>query len=83
MITEQVIKHINFKRFWLSQHDMVTLSTDQIKENYNKIKSSHIFYFFIAKLFEYIEDEEDLKNIVKYLEDVYSVKEDTMENSKT
>lgn len=60
---------------------MVILSTDQIKENYNKIKSSHIFYFVIAKLFEYIQDEEVLGEIVNYLEDVYSVKEEVEENS--
>jgi hypothetical protein len=47
LVHEQLVKSINFKRLFLSQHDMVTKSVQQIKSNYFSIKSPHIFYFFI------------------------------------
>lgn len=53
---EKVIKNINFKRNWLSQHDMVIESVEKIKANYSKIKSPLTFYFFAAKIFEHIND---------------------------
>lgn len=43
---------------------MVTESRDKIKANYEKIKSPVTFYFFAAKIFEYIKDKAVLKEIV-------------------
>lgn len=64
IVLEQVIKNVNFKRGFLSQHGMVTESVEKIKENYLKIKSPLTFYYFIAKMFEYIKDKPVLDKIV-------------------
>lgn len=72
-IIAEVVKSINFKRNWLSQHDMVCESIDKIKANYEKIKSHQTFYFFTAKLFEYIKERSVLEQIVEFLENTYDL----------
>lgn len=80
IVLEQVIKNINFKRNWLSQHDVVIWSVERIKANYNRIKSSETFYFFLAKIFQYIKDKEVLEKIVEFLENTYELPENVKGN---
>ena len=68
IVMDKVIKSLPFRRNWLSQHDMVIDSRQKIIRNYEKLKSAHTFFYFIAKVFEHISHQETLREIINYLE---------------
>ena len=56
-IVQKIVKGVWFKRHLLSQHDLVIESKSQIEKNWESLRTPHIFYYFIEKVFEHIHDQ--------------------------
>ena len=62
---EEFIHSVWFKRNWLSKHDLVTKSKDEIMKLHENNKSNYLFYFFISKLFDIFKETNEVENLIQ------------------
>lgn len=60
-----------FKRNLYTQHDLIFLKKQEIKEVHESNKSETIFYIFVEEFFTSIKDEAELHELVTHLEANY------------
>lgn len=68
---EELIEDVWFKRNYLTVHDLIPLSNEEIESQNLKNNSVDIFYFFIEKVIQTIKDEQILRNILHHIEHSY------------
>lgn len=71
---EQILEaseNVWIKRNWLTYHDMIFLNKISIDEEYAKIKGDKIFYSLVEHIFTNYVNQENIVELVNYLQDTY------------
>lgn len=66
-----MINSVWYKRYWLTTHDLIDKTRQEILEIHHRNASEEIFYYFISSIFLKIEDRKNLEVLVEFLENFY------------
>lgn len=66
-----MIEGVWFKRNWLTNHDVIPLSTEEINSKNKKNNSVDIFYFFTEKVLESITEIDILRRTLSHVVATY------------
>ena len=64
---EEFVKSIWYRRYWLTAHELINLTKDNIVQINKDNNSDLIFYFFVSKIFELVSDEQTQFEIIYFL----------------